>query len=149
MVTRSGTSLLQPEARLLGRQPLRAGQSGVPRQRDLLAVDCEEGLYGPCEVNVLAAEAARRSASLPYLLDAADQSSSALEIELEVLLLTPVMRAQDAAPHCLSVSNTHHMYWTPAQMIAHHTSGGCDLRPGDLLGTGTISGASWKMATKS
>ena len=39
----------------------------------------------------------------------------------------------------LSLSSTRHMYWTVAQMIAHHTSGGCDLRPGDLLGTGTIS----------
>ena len=79
---------------------------------------------------------------LPYLLDSADQSSGALEIELEVLLLTPAMRAKGMAPHRLSVSNAHHMYWTPAQMVAHHTSGGCDLRPGDLLGTGTISGPS-------
>jgi len=62
-----------------------------------------------------------------------------LEIELEVLLLTPTMRARGEAPYRLSVSNTHHMYWTAAQMVAHHTSGGCDLRPGDLLGTGTIS----------
>ena len=42
-------------------------------------------------------------------------------------------------PHRLSLSSTQHMYWTCRQMIAHHTSGGCDLRPGDLLGTGTIS----------
>ena len=77
---------------------------------------------------------------LPYLLDAADQSSGALEIELEVLLLTPAMRAKGLPPHRLSVSNARHMYWTPAQMVAHHTSGGCDLRPGDLLGTGTLSG---------
>ena len=77
---------------------------------------------------------------LPYLMDAADQSSGALDVELEVLLSTAAMRAQGMEPHRLSVSNTQYMYWTPAQMVAHHTSGGCDLRPGDLLGTGTISG---------
>ena len=77
---------------------------------------------------------------LPYLLDAADQAFGALEIELEVLLLTAAMRSQNAEPYRLSASNTHHMYWTAAQMVAHHASGGCDLRPGDLLGTGTISG---------
>ena len=77
---------------------------------------------------------------LPYLLDDADQSSGAFDVELEVLLLTAAMRAQRMAPYRLSTSNTHHMYWTAAQMVAHHTSGGCDLRPGDLLGTGTISG---------
>ena len=77
---------------------------------------------------------------LPYLMDADDQASGALEIELEVLLLTAAMRAQGAAPHRLSTSNAHHMYWTAEQMVTHHASGGCDLRPGDLLGTGTISG---------
>jgi fumarylacetoacetase len=79
-------------------------------------------------------------APLPYLQDAADQASGALEIELEVLLLTAAMRERGMSPHRLSASNAHHMYWTVAQMVAHHTCGGCDLRPGDLLGTGTISG---------
>ena len=50
------------------------------------------------------------------------------------------MRAAGAEPHRLSASNTTHLYWTPAQLIAHHTSNGCNLRSGDLLGTGTISG---------
>lgn len=77
---------------------------------------------------------------LSYLLNSVDQSGGALNIELEVLLLTAEMRAKGAAPHRVAASNTSHMYWTGAQMIAHHTSGGCDLRPGDLLGTGTISG---------
>jgi fumarylacetoacetase len=77
---------------------------------------------------------------LPYLLDAADQSAGALDIELEVLLHTQGMRARGMAPHRLSRSSTRHMYWTPAQMLAHHASGGCDMRPGDLLGTGTLSG---------
>lgn len=78
---------------------------------------------------------------LPYLWDDGDQAAGALGIELEVLLLTPTMRAAGAAPHRLSHGPATAMYWTVAQMIAHHTSGGCDLRPGDLLGTGTISQA--------
>src|SRR3954447_1220998 len=79
-------------------------------------------------------------APLPYLLDAADQRAGAFDIELQVHLLTQQMRQRTMPPHHLAVSNTKHMYWTAAQMVAHHTSGGCDLRPGDLLGTGTISG---------
>ena len=50
------------------------------------------------------------------------------------------MQAQGLAAHRLSSSHTRYMYWTPAQLVAHHTGGGCDLHPGDLLGTGTISG---------
>lgn len=77
---------------------------------------------------------------LPYLLDQADQREGALDLELEVLLLTPGLRAKGLAAHRLGLSNARHMYWTVAQMIAHHTCNGCNLRPGDLLGTGTISG---------
>ena len=50
------------------------------------------------------------------------------------------MREKNLMPCRLGLSNARHMYWTVAQMIAHHTSGGCNLQPGDLLGTGTISG---------
>ena len=56
-----------------------------------------------------------------------------------MLITTQHMRDDGFAPHQLSLSSTQHMYWTVAQMIAHHTSGGCDLRPVDLLGSGTIS----------
>ncbi|WP_407527608.1 fumarylacetoacetase [Methylobacterium oryzisoli] len=77
---------------------------------------------------------------LPYLTDEADQRLGAFDIRLDVLLMTPGLREAGLAPHRISASNTRHMYWTVAQMVAHHTSGGCDLRPGDLLGTGTISG---------
>jgi fumarylacetoacetase len=49
------------------------------------------------------------------------------------------MRPQNLPPHRLAQSNARHLYWTVAQMIAHHTCGGCNLEPGDLLGTGTIS----------
>lgn len=81
-------------------------------------------------------------APLSYLDDPADQAGGGLDIELEMLLSTAAMRVSNTAPHRLSLSSTRHLYWTPAQLVAHHTSGGCDLRPGDLLGTGTISGAS-------
>ncbi len=76
---------------------------------------------------------------LPYLLDEADQREGALDLELEVLLLTPAMRKQGMAPHRLSRGSALDLYWTPAQMLAHHASNGCNLNPGDLLGTGTIS----------
>lgn len=76
---------------------------------------------------------------LPYLLDEADQRCGAFDLALEVLISTPAMREKGLAPHRLCLSNTRHMYWTVAQMVAHHTSGGCDLNPGDLLGSGTIS----------
>ena len=77
---------------------------------------------------------------LPYLLSDADQASGAFDLELEVLLLTDAMRSAGLAPHRLALSNARHMYWTAAQLVAHHTCNGCNLRPGDLLGTGTISG---------
>jgi fumarylacetoacetase len=78
-------------------------------------------------------------APLPYLLDEADQREGAFEIELEVLLRTERMRAAGRKPHRLSLGSTRHMYWTVAQLVAHHTSNGCNLRPGDLFGSGTIS----------
>jgi fumarylacetoacetase len=76
---------------------------------------------------------------LDYLLDEADQREGALDIELEVLLLTERMREEGQAPHRLALSSTRHMYWTVAQMVAHHSCNGCALRPGDFLGSGTIS----------
>jgi fumarylacetoacetase len=73
------------------------------------------------------------------LLDEAGQCQGALGVVLEALILTADMRQKGLPPYRLSRSNTCHMYWTVAQMVAHHTSGGCDLNPGDLLGSGTIS----------
>ena len=61
-------------------------------------------------------------------------------MELEVLLLTPGLREKGLPPHRLGLSNAKNMYWTVAQMVTHHTCNGCNLQPGDLLGTGTISG---------
>ena len=77
---------------------------------------------------------------LGYLMDEADQASGALDIELESLLLTERMRERGLPPHRLCRTNARHLYWTPAQMVAHHASNGCNLRPGDLFGSGTISG---------
>ena len=79
-------------------------------------------------------------APLAYLADEADAREGALAIELEILLVTPQLTKKGLPPHRLAVSDTRHMYWTTAQIVAHHASGGCDLNPGDLLGTGTISG---------
>jgi fumarylacetoacetase len=76
---------------------------------------------------------------LPYLRDEADQREGAIALELEVLLLTPGLTEKGLPPHRLSLSDTRHMYWTVAQMVAHHTSNGCNLQPGDLFGSGTIS----------
>ena len=78
-------------------------------------------------------------APLPYLFDAADQAAGALDVELEVFLLTPGLHSKGLAPQRLSVGNARHLYWTVAQLVAHHSSGGCNLRAGDLFGTGTIS----------
>ncbi|MFC7737057.1 fumarylacetoacetase [Roseomonas sp. GCM10028921] len=78
-------------------------------------------------------------APLPYLMDEADQSRGAFDLSLEVLILTPAMREKGMPAHRLSLSNARHMYWTVAQMVAHHSSNGCDFNPGDLLGSGTIS----------
>ena len=86
-----------------------------------------------------AARAEGEPAPLPYLLDPADQAEGALDLQLEVLLLTPGLKDKGLPPHRLALSNARHMYWTVAQLVAHHASGGCNLRPGDLLGTGTIS----------
>lgn len=77
---------------------------------------------------------------LPYLADAQDQTNGALDIDLEVLMRSSRMRSEKKPPECVIRSNAKYLYWTPAQMIAHHTSGGCNLLPGDLIGTGTISG---------
>ena len=76
---------------------------------------------------------------LPYLWDEADQKEGALDLELEALLLTRAMRERGLAPHRLSLGSSLNMYWTAAQLLAHHASNGCNLSPGDLMGSGTIS----------
>ena len=77
---------------------------------------------------------------LPYLADAADQQQGGFDLTVEVYLQSAAMREANRAQHRLSRGNLCDMYWTFAQMLAHHTSNGCGLRPGDLLASGTISG---------
>ena len=90
------------------------------------------------------APAAPRAASDPkplaYLHSSTDQEQGSLNVELEVLISTETMRGNKLDPFLLSKSNVHDLYWTPAQLIAHHTSNGCNLQIGDILATGTISG---------
>jgi len=75
---------------------------------------------------------------LPYLDEA--QDGAALGIELEVTLSTQAMRDAGLGPHVLSRgSAAAAMYWSAAQIITHHASNGCNLQPGDLIGTGTLS----------
>lgn len=71
-------------------------------------------------------------AVLPYLQEARPRTYD--------VTLTVELRPEGAQPTALSVSNIQHLYWSFAQQIAHHTGGGCNLRIGDLLGSGTISG---------
>jgi fumarylacetoacetase len=80
-------------------------------------------------------------APLPYLLDAENERSGGLAIRLEVLLSSARMRAAGHEPMRVSIGSFTEMYWTVAQLVAHHTSNGCNLQPGDLLASGTVSGA--------
>jgi fumarylacetoacetase len=77
---------------------------------------------------------------LPHLHDASNQASGGVDIRLEVFLTTPAMRKAGEAPHRLSRGSFTDMYWTIGQMLAHHASNGCNMRPGDLLASGTVSG---------
>lgn len=77
---------------------------------------------------------------LPYLLDSDDQVAGALAVELGVEIRTAAMREHGLAWHRLATSDARHLYWTPAQLVAHHSCNGCNLRAGDLFGSGTVSG---------
>ena len=76
-------------------------------------------------------------APLPYLLNDMDQKAGAFDICMEAFLIPT---GNGATEYQLSSGSSLAMYWTPGQLVAHHTSGGCNLEPGDLLGSGTISG---------
>ncbi len=79
-------------------------------------------------------------APLPYLDGEAVRQEGALDIALEFALQTPRMRAAGQPAATVSTTNYRHAYWTVAQMVAHHTVNGCNLQPGDLFGSGTLSG---------
>ncbi len=77
---------------------------------------------------------------LAYLDDSDDRATGALPIKLEATLTTEAMRGKGLAPHLLSRgSAAAAMYWSAAQIVAHHSANGCNLQPGDLIGTGTLS----------
>lgn len=78
---------------------------------------------------------------LAYLSSPDDTRYGGIDLTLEVHLCSRKMREMNMKPVMLSRGNFKEMYWTIAQMIAHHTSNGCNLRPGDLLGSGTVSGS--------
>ena len=77
---------------------------------------------------------------LAYLENDANRESGALDIRLEVWLESEKARRDKTGPSRLSGTSFRHQYWSIAQMVAHHTVGGCRLNPGDLFGSGTISG---------
>ena len=74
---------------------------------------------------------------LPYLRQAEPR---AMDVQLEVRLETAAMRGAGMPAETVARSNAKHLYWSPEQQLAHHTVAGCNLRPGDLLASGTISG---------
>ncbi|MBA3854546.1 MAG: fumarylacetoacetase, partial [Gemmatimonas sp.] len=78
---------------------------------------------------------------LPYLQDARNERAGGFGITLEVWLQTARMREAAAAPVRISHGDFTRMYWTLGQMLTHHASNGCNLRPGDLIASGTVSGA--------
>jgi len=79
-------------------------------------------------------------APLPYLVSGNDEEQGGLNLWLEVSLLSARMREAGIASVVLGRSNFRDMYWTMAQMLTHHASNGCNLRAGDLLASGTVSG---------
>lgn len=81
-------------------------------------------------------------APLPYLADPRDQALGAFSITLEVAIQSAAMREKNIAPHTISRGSFRDMYWTFAQILTHHASNGCNMQPGDLLASGTISGTS-------
>ena len=79
-------------------------------------------------------------APLPYLASAADRDHGGFDLTLEVWLRSRAMREAGADAVRLSRGRFADMYWTLAQMLTHHASNGCNLRPGDLIASGTVSG---------
>jgi len=80
--------------------------------------------------------------TLPYLDSANNSQQGGIDLTLEVWLSSQRMREAKLDPVRLSKGNARDLYWTPAQMLTHHASNGCNLRPGDLLASGTVSGPS-------
>ncbi len=77
---------------------------------------------------------------LPYLFSEKDKNEGGIDLNVEVYIRSMMMREGRLRPSRLSSASLADMYWTAAQMLTHHTSGGCNLQPGDLFASGTVSG---------
>lgn len=77
---------------------------------------------------------------LPYLQSAENTESGAIDIQLQAYIQSSKMVDEKIPPMKLSQSSFQHSYWTISQLVTHHTVNGCNLNPGDLLGSGTQSG---------
>jgi fumarylacetoacetase len=77
---------------------------------------------------------------LPYLASDHNAATGGIDVRLDVTIQSSRMRRDGLEPVRVSRSSLRSLYWTPAQLVAHHTSNGCNLEPGDVLGTGTVSG---------
>ncbi|MCV6614802.1 MAG: fumarylacetoacetate hydrolase family protein, partial [Cellvibrionaceae bacterium] len=83
---------------------------------------------------------------LPYLESDANNAEGGVDVALDVLIQTAAMREAGEAATSLATSNFKYSYWTMAQMVSHHSVNGCNMQPGDLLGTGTLSGPNAEQA---
>ena len=77
---------------------------------------------------------------LPYLYTENNEKEGGIDLRLEAYLLTSRMRAGNADPKCITVTNLTTLYWTFGQMVTYHASNGCNFLPGDVIGSGTCSG---------
>jgi len=101
----------------------------------VVTLDALEPYRAPARVRTAA-----EPSPLPYLTDAGDQAHGGFDLTLEVWIRTARMREAGTPAERLSHGSFAQMYWTLGQMLAHHASGGCNLRPGDLIASGTVSG---------
>ena len=77
---------------------------------------------------------------LAYLDHGRGTERAGIDVKIEAFVSTPRMRADDMPPARLSLGHCRDLYWTPGQLLTHHASNGCNMQPGDLMGSGTVSG---------
>jgi hypothetical protein len=141
-----------PAERLVRERPAGLGISAlgsllVEEFRDHpVAVGCNAG--GAGSVSTALAKTPWRSiaVTLPYLDSPENRAGGAIDIQLDLRIQTSAMGRRGLPAQQLSKTSFRHAYWTAAQLISHHTINGCNLQPGDLLGTGTQSGPSPEQA---
>ena len=101
----------------------------------VVTLDALEPFRVPCSMRP-----AGDPAPLPYLASSENTERGGIDLALEVWFSSERMREQGHPLLRLSHARLADLYWTPAQLVTHHTSNGCNLRPGDLLASGTVSG---------